>query len=162
MRLGTPTSSANLETPRPASVRITSRTAKEGGTSAPFCHTRNCTCASPNAALSSSHSASSSASRADRRRPPSANRSRPPSKNAFFQLCTGGVPPRSWRHALRGKGELCLRHDGAMTGSSGPVRCASWSRPASRSPRWPGIWGCIRARWATGSKPSVGVVLAAR
>ena len=61
-----------------------------------------------------------------------------------------GVPPKSWRHALRGKGELCQRHDEVLTGSSGPVRCASSPRRASRSPRWPGIWGSIRAPWATG------------
>ena len=50
-----------------ACVRIISRTSKGGRCSASFFHTRSCTWASPSAALSSSFSASSSLSRAERR-----------------------------------------------------------------------------------------------
>ncbi len=66
--------------------------------------------------------------------------------------CTKKVCDR-WIQA-NAKGELCRRHDDVMTGSSGPVRSGSSPRRTSRSLRWRGIWGSIRARWATGSRPS--------
>ena len=59
-----------------------------------------------------------------------------------------GLPP--YRGDIHIEEWVWQRHEEGMTPSSVRVRCVSCVRRASRSPRWPGIWGSTRAPWGTG------------
>ena len=59
-----------------------------------------------------------------------------------------GIPPKCG--GFHYEGCPCQRSAGSTTRSSVRERCGSSERRASRSRGWRGIWGSMRARWATG------------